>query len=120
MRRTILLLVVLGVVVLVGARAVQAQSTIDPRPVMPPSCTNVAPFDHNRDGKLDWRDFEMWVLAVHEGGETCRLNGPASGCPTWVDVNGDGIVTVADVQAMDQFLNWCIVAPRHTGLRPGQ
>jgi hypothetical protein len=119
-KQTLLLVGVLAVAVLLaGAVTVQAQITDPPRPVTPPECGAMAPYDLNNDGRVDWRDFDLWVRTVHEGSETCRLNGPAHGCPPWVDVNRDGIASVEDLMAMDQFMHWCVRPPRHTWV-PGR
>jgi hypothetical protein len=58
-------------------------------------------------------------LAVHEGEETCRLDGPASGCPDWVDVNGDGIASWLDLDEMRAFKDWCVTPPKNTVPQPG-
>jgi hypothetical protein len=115
MRRTWVLLAVVAVLaaVLVGSATAKAQNTepITPQPITPRQCGAVTPYDLNHDGTVNGRDFDLWVRTVHEGLETCQINGPASGCPSWVDVNGDGIVSVLDLDAMHQFEMWCVRPP---------
>jgi len=88
-----------------GAASAQDPSPI---PVNPPSCRSMAKYDLTGDGKVNGDDFTMWVRMVHESGEVCRLNGPIGQCPSWVDVNGDGIISVADLDAMHQFVMYCV------------
>jgi hypothetical protein len=38
-------------------------------------------------------------------------------CPAWMDVNGDGLVTHGDLDAMFQFLFQCVYAPWRTVVR---
>ena len=59
----------------------------------------------------------MWVYTVHETGEQCRLGGSALGCPSWVDVDGDGVITTGDLDAMARYLMQCVHARRHTEAR---
>lgn len=118
-------LLLIALVVLVGAAFVawmgsvaHAQSLI-PAPVDLPICQKLEAVDLNGDGKLDDRDFELWILTLHERtGEECRLGGPASGCPAFMDVNGDSIITYDDLVVMEHYLlfcvnpAWSIVGPR--------
>jgi hypothetical protein len=109
MRKALLIVGVLGALLL-GVASVQAQDppVIPPQPVQPQVCSYTDPYDHNGDGQVNWQDYDMWVNAVHNGMPTCKLDGLASGCPDWVDVNRDGMVTHADLMAMDAFRAWCM------------
>jgi len=110
--------IVVCAAILGGALTVNAQGgAIDPVPVQPPACDNVAPYDHNRDGRLDGADFTMWVVTVHESG-LCQFDAPLGSCPAWVDVDRNGIVSIADLQAMERFLLTCVNSPIFTRLRP--
>ncbi len=115
MRRSWLLLGVVAVLVavLAGSATVQAQNTdpITPQPITPRQCGQMTPYDLNHDGTVNWKDYDLWVRTVHEGLETCKLDGPADGCPSWVDVNGDGVVSHADLDAIHYFEMWCVRPP---------
>ena len=107
--------IVMGLV-LVGAAVstVGAQSgPKDPVPVVPRLCEDVGPYDHDGDGKVNGADFTKWVETVHESGR-CELNAPLGECPAWVDVNDDGIVSHADLDAMYEFMVQCVYAPWRT------
>ena len=110
MKRAVLVLAALVVgVALAGvvASMVNAQE-IGPVPFVPNWCSNASKYDHNGDGQLTGADFSLWVQAVHESGDACRLDGPSSGCPSWADVNGDGLVSHADLDAMFGYLFLCV------------
>jgi hypothetical protein len=110
MRKMLVLgLIVLGVMAFVAATGQSARAQESPVPIVVPSCQDMARYDLNRDGRVGPDDFSLWVITVHElGGEQCRLNGPASGCPVWLDVNRDGIVSHADLDAMSFFMANCV------------
>jgi len=123
-RRLLLIAGLALAVMAIGAVTVSAQIG-EPPPVVPgvPSdCVPPPALDLNHDGQVDWQDFEKWVRQVHWGGDpvypNCRRDGPASACPLWVDVNGDGMVTVADLDVMGRFMQWCSRPPRI--VRPGR
>ena len=103
--RLALLLAVVGAALVVAATA-HAQA-IDPVPGVRVSCNQPFRYDINGDSLVDRRDMEMWVRSVHESGESCKLDGPAAGCPRWVDINGDGFVSHADLTEMYMFIRWC-------------
>ena len=117
------LLMTLGVVtcaVLIGAigSAASAQG-LTPAPIDLPECEDIERVDLNRDGRLDHNDFTLWVWTLHEGtGEQCFLGGPASGCPGFMDVNGDGIVDYGDLFELEHYQRFCINAPWKT-IGPG-
>jgi len=118
MRRLVLVVgAVLICAVLVAVVASTASAQNVPVPVLPPSCENVSRFDHNHDGRLTGADFDLWVWTVHESGR-CELNGPLGACPSSVDVNGDGFVSHADLEAMFSFLFQCVYGPRRTQIVP--
>ena len=110
MRRTLFLgvLLMVGIAVFAGlGQSARAQEP--PVPVIVPSCQDVARYDLNRDGRVSADDFSLWVITVHElGGPACQLNGPASGCPVWLDVNRDGVISHADLDAMSLFRANCV------------
>jgi hypothetical protein len=110
MRRVLFLGVVALVVVAAFAAVSQpARAQGEPVPIVVPSCQDLARYDLNRDGRVGPDDFSLWVITVHElGGEQCRLNGPVQGCPSWLDVNHDGIVSHADLDAMSFFMANCV------------
>lgn len=104
--RLAFLLAILGVVLTV-ASAVQAQ--IEPSPfVLPAICRDITRYDLNRDGRVNGADFSLWVQTVHEGRTECKLGGPASACPGFVDVDYDGLVTTGDLDAMQHYLTQCV------------
>jgi hypothetical protein len=117
MRRTGLLLgaLVVLLVVLAGAAAVQAQN-IEPQPVVPPSCGDMTKYDVNKDGRVNWADLQLWVETVDQSG-LCQMGGPLGSCPAWTDVNGDGLVNIEDLHAIDMFMRWCVNPPRNTFVR---
>ena len=104
-----------GLVILVGAVLVvaagqPARAQESPVPIFVPSCQDTARYDLNRDGRISPDDFSLWVITVHElGGEACQLNGPAGGCPVWLDVNRDGVISHADLDAMSYFRANCVL-----------
>ena|SRR3990172_1403623 len=110
MRMTLLLGLIVFALVAFAVATTRSASAQDPSPVpiTLPSCREVSRYDHNGDGRVNGDDFGMWVWTVHESGGECRLNGPAGGCPAWVDVNRDGIVSVADLDAMQHFVLICV------------
>jgi hypothetical protein len=102
--------------VLVGAAASTVGAQNDPKdpvPVVPPMCEDMSKVDLNGDGKLNGADYTLWVVTVHESGR-CELDAPVGNCPAWIDVNRDGIVSHADLEAMTSFLFECVYAPWRT------
>ena len=80
-------------------------------------CESVGRYDLNGDGKLTGEDFGLWVWTVHESGR-CELDGPLGNCPSFVDVNRDGFVSHADLNAMFDFLFQCVYGPWRTRITP--
>ena len=112
------LFVAFAAAALLGVAAAAHAQQIDPSPAIPVSCAEKTRYDINLDGEVDWRDMDMWVRAVHESGESCRLGGPVSGCPRWVDTSGDGFVSHEDLNKIVQYINWCTLInarPPRTG-----
>ena len=88
---------------------------LTPKPIELPKCDNLDKVDLNGDGKLDYRDFTKWFTTLHDlTGDECYLGGPASGCPAFMDVNGDGIVDHGDLHELEEFQHFCIRAPWQT------
>jgi hypothetical protein len=113
--RLALMLAIVGAVLAIGASVTHAQQHV--MPVIVVSCTDVSRFDLNRDGMVNGDDFTLWVKAVHEPGAAfpeCRLDGPASACPAWADVNGDGKVSLLDLDWMAEYLRSCVQLVRNT------
>jgi hypothetical protein len=110
MRYTALLAVVVLALVALAAMTTGAASAQDPSPVpiTPPSCRSMAKYDLTGDGKVNSDDFGLWVRIVHESGEVCRLNGPLGNCPSFVDIDGDGMITHADLDALTRFMVYCV------------
>jgi hypothetical protein len=98
---------------LLGAASLTVSAQEDPVPIRPPLCSELGAVDLNGDGKLDGADYTLWVVTVHESGR-CELDGPLGDCPAWVDLNKDGIVSHADLEAMTSFLFECVYAPWRT------
>ena len=114
-RSTVLLTALLAVVLLVAAvGAANAQDDpITPRPVNPVPCEGMSIYDLTGDQKVNWEDFEKWVRRVHWGGDACTLGSPASDCPMWLDINGDGVISHADLDALNRFYMYCAGPPRN-------
>jgi hypothetical protein len=105
----IMLAVLVGATVVgVIGSAAHAQG-LTPWPIDLPICEDLEQVDINGDGKLDHLDFDLWVRTLHElTGEECRLEGPASGCPAYMDVNGDARISYDDLFMMEEFLLFCV------------
>lgn len=110
MKRAVLVLaaLVVGVALAGGIASIVNAQEVGPVPFVPTWCNNVSRYDLNGDGRLTGDDFGLWVWTVHESGESCRLNGPSAGCPSWVDVNQDGLVSLDDLHAMEGYLFLCV------------
>lgn len=107
-----LAVVTLAVLVFASGAAMAEDGPIQPRPITPIPCVGLSIYDLDGSGKVDSADFETWVRRVHWGADACALNGPASACPIWVDVNGDGKISHADLDALLRFMISCAGPPR--------
>ena len=97
----------------VGALAVTAQAQIAPQPVDPSPCY-VGEYDLNGDKRVDILDFNMWKMGVQRSTTECQLGAEAGKCPAGFDINGDGFVTLDDLNEMVQHYKTCIRVPRNT------
>jgi hypothetical protein len=103
-------LAILAVVLVAAASVVQAQTFTEP--VV--ACGNFARYDVNHDGVVNQFDMEQWIRVVHESGALCRLGDLVGQCPAWVDLNGDGFITHADVDMIGSYIRNCLQPRRNT------